>query len=110
MIFEDKNKQLLTDAFFKDDKIVFEHAELLDPTLEYVKTVKEEQARSGHDGYNEDRTQRYMGTIPPSIFEIHKKEWMADPNKILDWFDTEEGKPYCVNPKDTGKSGKIIVK
>ena len=93
------------------DKIVFDHAEDIDPLMEQLK-LREYTQNEG--GFSHDRTQRYIGTLAGSVIENDPelKEALrhGDASKLLDFFETERGSCFCVNKPNTGRSGKIIIK
>lgn len=96
---------------FVGDKVVFDHVQDIDPIIEELKFQKEHQHL---DGFSAGRTQRKLGTIPGSVIENDPelKEALrhGDTSVLLDFFNSEKGRCFCVNKPDTGRSGKIIIK
>jgi hypothetical protein len=101
----------LVDRRFDGDKVVFDHVQDIDPIFA---DMKARQAVQNEGGFSAGRTQRYLGTIPASVIEDEPKLKEAlkhgDTKVLLDFFNSEKGRSFCVNKPDTGRSGKIIIK
>lgn len=107
MIIRDGNGDTgLLDIQYEGDKIKYTHVQQLDNAQEELAMM---EAASSPDGFSKDRTLRYIGTIPAIIWLQHP-EFMHDTKALNKWLQSEEGRKWCVNLPDTGRSGKIIIK
>jgi hypothetical protein len=108
MIFLDKDFDKGTvDARFEGDDLVVTNAQDLDPILEDLQLRRLEQ---NEGGFSKERTMRFMGTVPTSVFALHP-EFLHDTDALVTWLETDPlGRRFCVNKKDTGRSGQVIMK
>jgi hypothetical protein len=95
----------LADISFDKNKFIFTHAQDVDPTLAEIKALQD----AGTDGFSADRTLRHIGRIPMIAYLKHP-EWSHEPELLLRWLQSDEGKQYQVHKINTGRSGKVIVK
>lgn len=79
----------LTAKRFDGDKYEFNHAQCVDPILQFAHEMREHS----NNGFTDDKSMRMIGFIPELEFRNHP-EWMKDPNEILKWLKTPAGAPY----------------
>jgi hypothetical protein len=112
MIIKSKHENAgLVGIDYVGDKIIMNHVQDIDPVIEELR-VREQVQNEG--GFSNDRTQRYLGTIPASVIEDEPalKEALrhGDTSVLLDFMKSEKGSVFCINKPDSGRSGQIIIK
>lgn len=109
MIIKDKDApdRGILNARFEGDNLVVDHVQDVDPILADLKLRSQEQ---NNGGFSHDRTHRFIGSVPMSVFGMHP-EFLHDTNALLDWLTNDPvGQQFCLNKPNTGRSGKVIVK
>lgn len=97
----------IADVQIDGDLIKVQHVQDIDPILSDLALRRKEQNDGGWSG---DRTMKFMGTVPSSIFVIHP-EFIHDTKALVKWLEHDAvGQQFLVNRTDTGKSGQVIVK
>lgn len=95
------------DATFEGDNLKVTHVQDVDPILKDLQLRKLEQ---NEGGFSDDRSMRFLGTVPMSVFALHP-EFLHDTKALVKWMETDPvGQNFCVNRSNTGRSGKTIIK
>lgn len=93
------------------DKVIFDHVQDIEPVFN---ELKDRVINQNEGGFSNDRSQRFLGTIPASVIENEPelKEALrrGDTSVLTAFFNSERGKIFCVNKPDSGRSGQIIIK
>lgn len=74
----------------KGDKTIFTHAQNVTPDMEFAHEMRQDSG----NGWSKDRNYRHIGRIPETLFLSHP-DWMKDPDLILKWLRTDEGKLFA---------------
>lgn len=102
---------MLIKSKFEGDKVIFDHVQDIQPVFD---ELKDRALNQNEGGFSNDRSQRFLGSIPASVIENEPelKEALrrGDTSVLTDFFQSERGKIFCVNKPDTGRSGKVIIK
>ena len=111
MIFSDHG---LVDVAYEGDKFKFTHAQNLDILRA---ELKERMKYQTAEGWSENRSMRYIGTIPAAAIEA-RPELRAALNsgddaairKAVEIYFNGEGREFMMNKIDSGKDPRIVVK
>lgn len=111
MIFNDHGLVQVEEAA---EVLRFTHAQNLDCLRKELETRIKYQTG---EGWSEGRTMRYIGTIPAAAIEA-SPELRAALNsadevaikKAVEIYFKGDGREFMVNPINTGRSGKVIIK
>ena len=108
MIIKDKQfDRGVLGARVEGDYLVVDHIQDVDPILKDLQLRRVEQ---NDNGFSHDRSMRFLGTVPMSVFVMHP-EFLKDTKALVEWLENDPvGQQFCVNKRDTGRSGKAIVK
>lgn len=96
MVFGKKESYRLNEIRDEKDGTIFEHVQRVDHIIESAQAIRKE----GNEGFSKSREMQHVARIPHMTFlanaHIFAPGGQVDEKALLNWLNTDEGRPYRV--------------